>query len=218
MADDGIIIIGNQTIGYTERQTYIYWDITPNMVDERHMFIASPYYLVSNSRYTAQNYLLTIYSTRWTGLDYTPIPMSEVTIFLHYSQCVWSERSVSYHPETGNRMMFVEGLMTNTPLLMKYPKYYNWSYVPQIVNPQFILWSFYPLATNDITVKLTSDTGASVSVNSGTDPDKFSIVPLSNKQYQITANVDHTFATGDHVTCYLTCYDTKGNYLKPGMW
>jgi hypothetical protein len=218
MADNGIIIIGNQTIGYTERQTYIYWDISPDMSDERNVYIKPPYYLVNNNRYAGLNYVLSIYTTRWTGMEYEPVPMSERTIFLYYSQCIRSERTTYYYPETGNRLVFVEGLLTNTPLLMKYPKYFNWNYVPQILNPEFILWSFYPLSTSDITVKLMSTTGISVSVNSGVEPDKFTITTLSNNQYKIVANVDQTFPAGDHVSCYITAYDSKGNYLKPGMW
>ena len=218
MADNGIIIIGNLTTGYTERETYVYWDVAPNTLDERTMALAEPYYLEWTAVYSAINYILTIYTTRWTCMDYTPTPMSEITTYLCYSELAWDERTCYFYLDTRDRWAFVEGLFTNTPLLMKYPKYYNWSYVPQVLNPQFILWSYYPLATNDITVKLMSVAGASVIVNSGTDASKFTLTPIGNNLYQIDVNVEHTFNTGDQVTCYITAYDTKGNYLKPGMW
>lgn len=219
MADNGIIIIGDQTIGYSERETYVYWDIAADAQSERSIILHPPYYLISNSRHTALNYIHTLYATRWTAMEYTPNPTSDRYVYLHYSLCVKSERTTYYHPETGNRLVFVEGLLTNTPLLMKYPKYYNWNYVPQVLNPEFILWSFYPLATSDITVKLlATNSGSSVVKNSGVDSNDFIIETLSNKQYKITVNIDHTFNPGDTVTCYVTAYDTKGNYLKPGMW
>lgn len=218
MADNGIIIIGGQTIGYTERNVYVYWDIASDMTSERGVALSAPYYLVPNARYTALNYILSAYTTRWTSLTYQPTPISERSVFMHYSQCVRSERGIYYHPETGNRLVFVEGLLTNTPLLMKYPKYFNWSYVPQVLNPEFILWSYYDLAVNDITVKLVSTAGITASANSGTDKSLFNIETLANHQYRVTVNIAQVFAPGDTVNCYVTAYDVKGNYLKPGMW
>jgi len=218
VAENGIIIIGDQTIGYSERSTYVYWDIAADAQSDRKILIKEPYYLVANGRHTTLNYVQSIYATRWTLLTYQPTPISERNIYLHYASCVRSERYTYYYPETGNRLVFVEGLMTNTPLLMKYPKYFNWNYVPQVLNPEFVLWSYYALEENDITIKLVSSGGSIILCNSGNETSKFTISNIADKQYKITVNIDHTFNTNETVTCYITAYDIKGNYLKPGMW
>lgn len=218
MADNGIILIGDQVIGYTEREVYLYWDMDPDVISDRGILLHTPYYLISNSRHTALNYVCSVYATRWVFLEYKPTPITERKIYLCYALCNKSERTIYYHPETRDRLVFVEGLLTNTPLLMKYPKYYNWNYVPQMLNPEFILWSYYILELNDITVKLVSSLGDIITVNSGTHSTLFNIVTLPNNQYKITVTIDHIFEPSDTVTCYITAYDCKGNYLKSGMW
>lgn len=217
MADNGIIIIGDQTIGYTERETYVYWDISADVQSERTCFIETPYYLLSSARAVAMNYIQYIYSTRWTTYAQQIIPLSERFVFVHYSKCYSSERQTYYYPDTRERLAFAEGLLTQTPLLMKYPKYHNWNYIPQVLNPEFMLWSFYDLAEEDITVKMIGSTGTSVTVNSGVD-DVFTITKVADKQYKIKVIIDHTFDPGETVTCYITAYDVKGNHLKSGMW
>ena len=218
VADNGIIIIGDQTIGYSERDTYIYWDVSSDMSSDRSCAIAVPYYQLINSRYVATEHIQHIYATRWVHIEYTPEPISERYIFMHYAACMHSERTVYYYPDTRERLMFVEGLLTATPLLMKYPKYYNWNYVPQILNPQFTIWSHYDLEETDVTLKIISSGGATIYLNSGTSPDAFSIEKTNDTTYVITVAVDHVFEPTETVTCYLTAYDVKDNYLKPGMW
>ena len=218
MADNGIIIIGDQTLGFSERETYVYWDISTDIQSERSILLLEPYYCISNGRHTTLNYVYSAYATRWTYLEYEPQPISERYIYLHYSTCTKSDRYIYYYPETRNRLVFVEGLFTNTPLLMKYPKYYNWNYIPQTINPEFIVWSFYDIEKNDVTIKLISNTGDTVSINSGITPQKFNIEKIADKQYKITAFIDYTFDPGVQVTCYISMYDVKGNNLKPGMW
>lgn len=218
MADNGVIVVGGGTIGYSERNIYVYWDISADLSSDRSFLIETPYYVVANSRYIAHQHIQYIYNTRWMHIEYEPIPVTDRTIYVHYSKCFTSERSLYYHPDTHERMIYVEGLMTNTPLLMKYPKYFNWSYVPQVVNPEFIIWSFYDLDYSNVVLKLTSTNGVLLTLNSGTAPEKFDIQELSNNQYKITIFVDYVFDANDIITCYITAYDIKGNYLKQGMW
>ncbi len=218
MADNGIIIIGDQTIGYSERDVYVYWDLSADFTNERSCVLSEPYYQVVNSRYVITDHIQYVYTTRWTGLEYDPIPITERYVFMHYAKCEHSERTVYYYPDTRERLMFVEGLLTNTPLLLKYPRYFNWNYVPQILNPEFTLWSHYALEEGDITLKLMSSSGTTILLNSGSTPDLFTITKITDTQYNVVVSVDHTFDPGDTITCYLTAYDVKDNYLKPGMW
>lgn len=218
MSDNGIVVIGGQTIGYTERNVYVYWDVSPDMSTERQFSIETPYYTINTARHVFYEDIQHIYTTRWVSMHYTPLPVSDRQMFVYYSQCMKSERFVYYHPDTAERLIYVESLLTTTPLLMKYPKYFNWNYVPQIVNPEFIVWAHYPLDLSNITLKITSTNGVLLSLNSGTNPDKFSIASIGNNQYKITFYVDYVFDPGDVVTCYVMAYDIKGNYLKPGMW
>ena len=218
MSDNGIIVVGGQTTGYTERSIYVYWDISPDLSSERQCGIVTPYYVVSSTRYIAHQHIQYAYCNRWVAMEYTKIPVSDRKIFVHYAKCMHSERTMCYNPDTCERMIYVEALLTTTPLLIKYPKYFNWNYVPQIINPEFMIWSHYDLDIDNITLKITSTNGVLISLNSGANPDKFSIKKFSNNQYKLIFYVDHVFDPGDTVTCYVMAYDIKGNYLKPGMW
>jgi len=218
VADNGVVIIGGRTIGYTERNVHVYWDIAPDLITERTFHTPMPYYLIPNSRYVTHEHIQHVYITRWCHVEYDPQPISERHIFMHYALCAHSERKIYYYPDTRERWVFSECLLQNTPLLLKYPKYYNWNYIPQILNPEFILWSFYHIDESDIALQLMGSTGTNIYLNSGTAPDKFDIIQIAPDQFKITVHVDHVFEPNETVTCYLTAYDIKGNYLKPGMW
>lgn len=218
VADNGIIILGDNTLGYTERNIYVYWDISPDLTSQRHIALEVPFYRVMSSREIAHQHIQYIYATRWMHVEYEPTPITERKIFIHYALCLTSERVVYYYPDTRERLIYTECLLINTPLLMKYPKYYNWNFVPQILSPNFILWSFYELDIANISLQIIGSSGTSIIKNSLSHKDSFTIEPISEYQYSITVTIDHVFSPGETVTCYLTAYDMKGNYLKPGMW
>ena len=215
---DGIIIVGSQTIGFTERRVYVYWDIPPDLLSDRHSYMENPYRLFINTRYAGCNYIQHIYITRWVHVEYEPTPITEREVYLEYSLCQISERHIYFYPDSRERMVFAEGLFTQTPLLLKYPKYYNWNYIPQIISPEFIIWSFYPLDEDNITLVISTDQGTHLRYNSGTNPDSFRIEKITEEQYKVTVFIDHEFNNSEVVTCYLTAFDTKGNHLKDGMW
>jgi hypothetical protein len=218
VADNGIVIIGNQTVGYTERNIYVYWDISPDLMTQRHIALEVPYYLVMSAREIAHQHIQYIYNTRWMHVEYEPTPITERHIFIHYALCLSSERVIYYYPDTRERLMYSECLLVNTPLIMKYPKYYNWAHVPQILSPSFLLWSFYPLDYENITVQLIGSSGNNIIKNSLSNNADFRIEKIAEYQYNVSVAVNHVFAPGETVTCYVTAYDSKGNYLKPGMW
>lgn len=218
MADNGIIIIGGQVTGYSERNVTVLWDIAPDLISERHILIETPYFELFTSRYVTHQHIQYVYCTRWMICKVEEIPLTERKIFVHYALCTKSERTIYYYPDTRERLMFTEGLYTQTPLLLKYPKYFNWSYIPQVINPEFKIWSYYDLNELDITVKITSVAGFILYMNSGVHKDKFIISKDNEYIYTITVIIDHVFDPSDTVSCHVTAFDIKQNYLKPGMW
>lgn len=236
-AETGVIVVGDQTIGFTERLTHLEWDIPADVITEITCTVEDPFYLFYSTRYFLYNYILTVYNTRWFTFEVSDEPFSEVPVMLEPMQREVSERRIYYYPDTSERIILVESLYTVTPLLLKYPKYFNWNYIPQIINPEFIIWSYYPLQENDITLKIIGDTGVVLYYNSGTSPDSFIIEKTMEQvnsnvyvpprftppestvaRYKITVIVDHTFENGEVVDCYLTIFDVMGNHLKDGMW
>lgn len=215
---DGVTTVGSQTIGYTEREVYLYWDVAPDLRSERFCFLPEAYYVVESVRYTTQNYIEHIYTTRWMSVTYKPTPITERNIFVLYAVCTTSERTVYYYPDTGYRFAYAESIYTQTPLLLKYPKYYNWDYVPQSITPEFEIWSYYPLREDDITLKIVTNQGKTVYINSGDTTAQVDIIKETDKVYKIKFKVDEVFDPGEQITCYLSAYDIKGNYLKDGMW
>jgi len=215
---DGVTTVGSQTIGYTERQIYVDWDIAPDLRVSRQLFTPEGYYRIPNTRYAGCNYIQHVYCTRWTLLNYERQPITERKLFVYYALCQTSERKVYYYPDTAYRYIYAESLYTETPLLLKYPKYYNWNYIPQVIHPQFTVWSYYDLKTDDITLKVMTDKGTVLYMNSGKEPDKVKIEKKSDTIYEITFHLDHVFDPGEKVTCYVSMYDVKGNYLKDGLW
>jgi len=213
---DGVTTVGSQTIGYTERQIYVDWDISPDLRSSRQFYSPEAFYRVPNGRYVTQNYIEHVYDTRWVHLEYQPTPITERDIFVYYADCNISERSIYYYPDTGYRQLFVESLYTNTPLLLKYPKYYNWDYVPQVIKPEFTLWSYYPLVEDDIILKVMTDSGKELYVYA--KDGNVTIEKKSDTIYKITFDLDEVFDPGEQITCYISVYDIKGNYLKDGLW
>ena len=216
--ETGVIVIGDHSLGFTERLTCLRWDIPADVTTERSYYIEDPFYLFYSTRYCVYNYIQTSYITRWNTYGLEEKPISEISVMLDYCQVLSTERSCYFYPDTSERCIFVESLLTNTPLLLKYPKYFNWNYIPQVLNPEFVLWSFYPLEEEDITIKLVGSSGIIKIVNSGNSPESVTIEKVSEHQYKITAMVDHVFENGEIVNCYLTIFDIQGNHLKDGMW
>jgi len=214
----GVIVVGDLSLGFTERLTTLRWDIPADVVTERTCYIADPFYMFYSTRYCDYNYLQTSYITRWITYGLEIGYVSEITIMLDYCKTIFDDRVCIFYPDTSERMIFVESLLTNTPLLLKYPKYFNWNYIPQVLNPEFVLWSFYPLETEDITLKLVGSNGGMSIVNSGINPESVLIEHISERQYKITVMIAHVWDHGEIVNCHLSVFDVMGNHLKDGMW
>lgn len=218
MPDSGVLVIGDQIIGYSERYIYVNWDIAPDVCVEVQAVLEMPYLGVSSVRYVYHEHVKYSYSNKWCSILYTPIPVSDRYIYLKYALHSNSERYAYYDIDTSIRYCFCESLLTQTPLLLKYPKYINWEFIPQIINPEFKIWSHYELDEDNISLHLTSDNGVNIFLNSGVNKSIFNIVKNSDKVYTITCYVDHVFSNDETITCYLTLFDKKGNHLKDGMW
>ena len=218
MASEGILVVGDKVVGYTERNGYLYWDISPDLLSERKIVIETPFYRITNWRYVALEKIDHIFTTRYARVERAYQPITERKILLSYKLLQWSDRKIYAYQDTRERTIFVEGLFTQTPLLLKYPKYYNWHYVPQVLTPEFYIWSYYPLDENEITLKVVTDKGKKIVLNSAKDREKFKIEKLKNKKYKVTVFIDEVFEEGEKVSIYLSAYDIKGNELKPGFW
>jgi len=217
-ANEGVILIGSEVLGYTERTIYVKWDIAPDLRVERFCYIENPYYLIWDARFIAENYILHTYTARWIGCNYKGPPITERKVLVFYGECRFSVRTVYYFPDTSYRYAYAESIYTTTPLLLKYPKYYNWNYIPQVLSPEFRVWAYYPIVKQSVTLKLLTDRGKTIVISYTTSPDKVEIVKESDKIYKITFTVDEVFDPGEKVDCYLSLYDIKGNYLKDGLW
>ena len=215
---EGVVLLGSQVLGYTEREVLAVWDVAPDLRDARQCFTPNSYLGFYDARFATQNYIQFISNTRWAAVVYKGPPCTEKNIFVYYSQCFFSNRTLYYYPDTSYRYVYAEGVFTATPLLLKYPKYYNWNYLPQVLTPEFRIWSFYPIDESSVTLKIVTDRGKFILLNAGAHPDKVEIVQESDKVYRIVFYVDTIFEHGEKVDCYLSLYDIKGNYLKDGLW
>ena len=218
MPESGVLIIGDQIIGYSERYIYNCWDVPTDIKSNRYCAIVKPYLNVYGARYAYHNHVRYMYSGRYASINYTPIPCSDRYVFVNYLIAGKSDRYAYFYEDTGWRYCFYDCLLTQTPLLLKNPKYTNWEYIPQIINPEFKIWSHYELNENDISLHITSDNDANIFLNSGINKSSFSIVKESEKIYNITVYVNHVFDNDETINCHLTLFDKKGNYLKDGLW
>ena len=218
MANDGVVVVGDSLQGYTERNIYVSWDINPDLRNERKAGIEIPYYRFHNFRYATHEHIDHIYTTRWSEVVRAYQPITERSVIFNYKQLVTTSRHVYVYQDTRERVGYTEGLFTQTPLLLKYPKYYNWSYIPQVINPEFKVWSYYDIDEDNITIKVISSNGKRVILNSGVNKDKFSIQKLTEHTWKITVYIDEVFEPDEKVSVYVTMYDIKGNELKPGFW
>jgi len=225
MPQTGVLILGDQIIGYTERWMYCYWDIDPEILSERNCSTVEPYYSYFSSRYASHEHIQYTYNTRWFYMEYEEIPVTDRWVYMYYSLTKYTERMFYFYPDTAERLCFYESLLTSTPLLLKYPKYYDWTYIPQVINPEFKVWSYYPINETDITLHIMSD-GAGITedeqnifLNSGVNPTKFKIEQEGNTEvYKIIVNVDAVFKNSEKIDLYFSLHDIKGNHLKPGLW
>ena len=218
MASEGIVTVGNQVVGYSERNCYCYWDINPDLTSNRDTVIEEPFYRLENYRYCIYNEIDHIYMTRWAYLVRAYAPITERHIKFNFKKVWYSNRIIYYYLDTRERLAFTEGLLTQTPLILKYPKYYNWNYIPQVINPEFYVWSYYKLDESSIILKVVSSSSTSITINSGLNPDKFKIEKVSKYMYKVRCYIEHIFEQGDQVSIYVSLNDEKGNYLKPGLW
>ena len=82
MPDSGVLVIGDQIIGYSERYIYVNWDIAPDVCVEVQAVLEMPYLGVSSVRYVYHEHVKYSYSNKWCSILYTPIPVSDRYIYL----------------------------------------------------------------------------------------------------------------------------------------
>jgi hypothetical protein len=218
MANSGVINLQEYIIAYEERNVYIYFDVPADAKTERSIITVEPFIREITTRYVYQEWIAYLYVNRWVTQNYVPIIVSDKYIYQKSYLRQFSDRYITYYQDTGYRYVFCEGLITQTPLLLKYPKYYDWTYVPPVISPTFQIWSFYPIDNSNITIFITTDKNRNFYIHSGNNFNAFKIKQLSDKIYEITVSVDAVFDYGEKITCQLSLYDIKGNYLKPGIW
>jgi len=218
MPGTGIGILSDWFTDQNERNIYVYWDITPDRRDERIGKLGLSYIEKFSARNIIYEHILYTYISRWIGLYYQPTPITERNILIYWCQSFSSSRYIYYYLDESLRYCYIHGLLTSTPLLLKYPKYYNWDKLPRVLTPEFLIWSYYDLDENSVVVKVMSDKGYNKTFSKNLTPDKISIEKISDKIYKITVNIDNVFEDNEEVSIYISCFDKWGNYLKPGLW
>lgn len=218
MPDSGVLIIGDNIIGYAERYVYCSWDVPADILSQRTCGQLTPYLNVYSARYVFHEHIKHIYSERNVSIKYTPIPVTDRYAYADYVLNSVTTRYCYFYPDTGFRYCFYESLLKQTPLLLKVPKYTDWEYIPQIIHPEFKVWSHYDLDEDNISLHITSDNDVNIFLNSGINKSSFKIVKNSDKIYTITCYINHTFDNGEVIDCHLSMFDKKGNYLKDGLW
>lgn len=222
MPDTGILVLGDQILGYSEVYFYCYWDISPDLSTERKCSIVNPFLRFYSAREVMHEHVQYLYTTRWMWIQYLPIPVSDRLVYQFYKQTEYSEISCYVLENTQEVKCTYESLLTQTPLVLKYPKYYNWEFIPQILNPEFQIWSHYDINPREVYLHITSDKGKNIFISSSISPEKVSITKSSpdpnNRIFKVSFVCDTIFDNGEVVTCHLSLFDVKGNHLKPGIW
>ena len=224
----GVYTVGDKVIAYSERQFTIKYDISPDLRTERQFTLESPYVVYTSWRYFTQNYVLKALAERKFFIQRSEKPyFGERNFFIQWCHKTYSQRTFFVQKNIWIRNFVVNSLYTNTPLLLKYPKYYNWDYVPNVLTLEFKVYSFYPLSEDDITVYITSRTNPeehNLVLNSAIDRDKFEIKILSQYPnnrgfiYSIKVYVPVVFDYGEELEIGFSCFDIHGNELKKGLW
>jgi len=226
MGDTGFSILGDHILGWSDLEVLVYSDIPVDLLTERTCSTPAPFIQFVSFRYTSLNYIQTFFHGRFVSGVYKLPEATDRKIYVHYRDLRISDRYCSFLPETNEIRAFFEGLLTTTPLTLKYPKYYNWNYIPRQINPKFNIWSFYDLDLDSVTIHITTNNSGNPSLNkdiflnSGLDSDKFEIIQheTNKKLWEITVFVDEVFENGEEVITYVSMNDVKGNHLKDGLW
>jgi len=215
----GLLVFGSVILGFDSRTCFVAFDVAPETKSERFIYVAPAYITYTTWRYAKYNYVLKIFTTRYTYIEYKGFPYDERKIKVLYGIKYIDERHCYYYFLHNEVKCYCEGLFTNTPLLLKNYKYNNWERIPNVITPEFYIWSFYPLDENSIELLIHNKTKDEyILLSSSTDKDKFKIEKVSNYVYKITVFVNEFFENGTVLDLYLSVYDIHGNYIKDGIW
>jgi len=218
MAQTGIITIGNFILGFDARTCYVEFDIAPELKSERHIH-TSAFERYTSWKYCVYEYILYTFTTRYIHFLEEGSPYSEKYSYVHWAVKRYDERYAYYEFIHNEVKCFCEGLFTHTPLLLKNFKYNNWQYIPNVITPEFYIWSFYELDINSVEIMIHNKTTNEYIVYTyNTDKDKFEIEKLTDYVWKIKLSVDVFFENGTEIDIYISVYDVHGNALKEGLW
>lgn len=219
----GFINFGSYTLGYREITCYFYQDIAPELQRNQRCYLSGAFIRNDRFWYGSFNSLLSSFISFYIYHIHIGPPYTHFNIFIHYAEKRKTEWKCSFNIDTSTFMCYTESVFTNTPLLLKYPKYYNWYRIPQVLTPRFTIWSYYDLdlTSIDVFIKYTKSNKTILKIlNSAVNKDKVIIKRRQeNAQiYEIEAYFDDIIPENTEVEIGITCQDIKGNWLKDGLW
>jgi len=218
MANTGIITLGNYILGFDSRYCVFKYDVQPELKYEIKC-ITSGFLRFNTWRYIHYNYIIKVFTTRYVHIVEEKKPYSEKKIYMLYGIRYKDERYCYYYYLQNEVKCYFESLFTQTPLLLKNYKYNHWERIPNLISPEFYIWSYYPIDEKSIEIFIHDKTNDRLIVYSYiTDKDKFKIEKIKEKIYKVSLEVDVFFENGTELDIYISLYDIKGNYLKDGLW
>lgn len=213
-----VIAFQDKITGIDERYAGLSVYINPDLVSERNAFVPAGFVSYFNARLIQLRWYFHTFTTRYIGMDYLPIPVSDKRIFMLYAQRHCDDRYCYTELDTSWKYCFCEGKVVNTPLLMKYPKYTDVDYLPLVITPNFKVWSYYELDLNSLTVLIKDTTNNQEYLfNYANNKDKFRIIQHKTNNgfiYDITLYPDLVFMPNSKIEIYIDVLDIWGNRIK----
>lgn len=219
----GFIDFGSYILGYRETYCYFYTDVSPDLQRNQTCYFGGAFLRYDRFYYGSFDSILSRAIGYYIYHEHLGPPYIHYRIFVHYADKRKSDWNCYYLIDTTTYYCYTESLFTNTPLVLKYPKYYNWYRIPQILTPKFTIWSFYDLdlTSIDIYIKYERNNRTIMKIlNSALNRDKINIRRNNGNPniYEIEAYFDDIIPENTEVEIGIACQDIKGNWLKDGLW
>jgi hypothetical protein len=232
LKQNSIVVYSDHIEGIDERYSGLKVYINPDLTSERNCYTPKGYL----ERYTAKicqsSWKFHTFTTRYCGQKYNPIPVSDKKIFMLYAQRECSDRYCYTILDTSWKYCYTEGKVTNTPLIMKYPKYYNLPELPLAIYVDFKVYSFYKLDLDTLYVLIKDKTNNKTWLfHYPKDKDKFKVeikkLPIPSRlegkvlhkdernfEYHIILYPNITLEPSSEIDIYVSVYDIFGQPIK----
>lgn len=220
----GFLDFGSYLLGWRETNCYAYFDVPSDLQRNIDIFVPQPFIRKETWLYCSYDYVLNTFFSVYTFAPHQGNPYRHINVFYNYALKLKNDINCFYYINTQDILCFVESAFTNTPLVLKYPKYYGWERVPQILSPRFTIWSYYEIDISSINVYIRYQNAENQYVLSILNPmvhkDKVIVKRDvgNDKIYIIEAYFPDVIPPNRKVEIGISLQDVKGNQLKQGFW